>query len=494
MSAFVILIGGAGLAMYLPAAHGYVLSDVATATTFFLHGTLCLFAAGLLALATMSGKHALGPRGQLLVLIGAFAALPLPLALPVNDIMDDTGFFDAWFEMVSAFTTTGATVFEQSDSVPRPVHLWRGLVAWLGGFFVWLTAVAILAPMNLGGFEVTSFREVGEGSGRISEVADAGRRLARFARPLFPVYLLLTSALWLGLLAAGEDPFGAAMLAMATLSTSGIVPAGFGDNPSVAVEMLVFVFLVFALSRRAFSADVLRLRRAELWGDEELRLGLLLVVAVPAALFLRHFVGAIEVDDTTDPAPALAALWGGMFTVAAFLTTAGFESGFWDAAQNWSGLRTPGMILMGLAVFGGGVATTAGGVKLMRVVALYRHGLREMEKLVHPNSVGGAGADARLIRRRGAGIAWIFFMLFALSIALVMAALALSDLTFDAALVLSLAALTTTGPMATAAADPAISYAALPDGAKAVLMAAMVLGRMETLALIALLNPEFWRS
>ena len=166
-----------------------------------------------------------------------------------------------------------------------------------------------------------------------------------------------------------------------------------------------------------------------------------LVVLVPVGLFLRHWIGALEVDAANDPLTALAALWGGVFTVMSFLTTTGFESASWEVARNWSGLATPGLILMGLALVGGGVATTAGGVKLLRVYALYKHGVREMERLAIPASVGGDGPVARRMRRHGAYYAWIFFMLFAISIAAVMLALSLSGLEFEPALVLTIAQL-----------------------------------------------------
>jgi trk system potassium uptake protein TrkH len=130
----------------------------------------------------------------------------------------------------------------------------------------------------------------------------------------------------------------------------------------------------------------------------------------------------------------------------------------------------------------------------LRVYALVRHGERELERLVHPNSVGGSGQEARLIRRQGAYISWIFFMLFALSIAAVMLLLTSTGVQFETAMVLAVSSLSTTGPLASVAAEHPISYAGIPEMAKAVLAFAMVLGRMETLAIIALLNPEFWRS
>ena len=149
---------------------------------------------------------------------------------------------------------------------------------------------------------------------------------------------------------------------------------------------------------------------------------------------------------------------------------------------------------MGLALIGGGVATTAGGVKLLRVFALYQNGAREMERLVHPSSVSGAGAVGRRLQSNGAFIAWIFFMLFAVSLAGVTLLLTLAGTTFDQALVLSVASLSTTGPLVEHATDTPIRLIELSTSAKIILSGAMVIGRLETLAIIALLTPDLWRA
>jgi trk system potassium uptake protein TrkH len=186
--------------------------------------------------------------------------------------------------------------------------------------------------------------------------------------------------------------------------------------------------------------------------------------------------------------------WGTLFTVMSFMTTTGFESRYWAGSAGDGEYATTGLLLVGLALIGGGVATTAGGVKLLRVFALLSHGLRELDRLIHPSSVRGARSESRRIGRDGAFIAWIFFMLFALSITVVMLLLSLTGVQFETAMVLAVAAISTTGPLAQVAAENSISYAGIPDTGQIVLMAAMVLGRLETLALIALFNFEFWRS
>ena len=250
---------------------------------------------------------------------------------------------------------------------------------------------------------------------------------------------------------------------------------------------------MLAVSRKILAYDGKFPSVSDIASDSEFRLMLFFISVLPAFLFLRHWVGALEFNDQNDLSAAVQALWGSVFTVLSFLTTTGFESRFWDTAQNWSGLHSPGIILIGLVVMGGGVATTAGGVKLLRVYALYKHGTCELQKLTFPTSIGGAGKTARHIRREGAYIAWLFFMLFAISTAVVMLGLALTGLTFEQSLGFAVSALSTTGPLAGAVLGESGNYGLLENPARAILCAAMVLGRLETLAIIALLNPEFWR-
>ncbi|MCB2116201.1 MAG: TrkH family potassium uptake protein [Rhodobacteraceae bacterium] len=494
----VILMGIGSLAMFVPAGHAFALHDHAEARAFVYSGVGFLMITLLIAVATVANRTANPARSHLLTLFAAFTVLPLMLAVPFREAVPDTTLFNAWWEMVSSLTTTGATLFDPAR-LPPSVHLWRALVGWMGGYFVLVTAAAILAPMNLGGFEVLSGAAAGQGAVGMGEGARgvaASERLWRYSRTLLPAYSGLTLALWIGLILAGDDALLAACHAMSTLATSGISPVGGLGATSSGLwgEVVVFVFLIFALSRRLYPSGRALRNAVTLKGDPELRMALLLTTGVPALLFLRHWVGALEIDEVQDVGAALRALWGTIFTVLSFLTTTGFESAAWSEARTWSGLATPGLILAGLAVIGGGVATTAGGVKLLRVYALFRHGEREIERLVHPSSIGGAGAEARRLRRQGAQMAWIFFMLFALSIAVTMLALALTGLDFVASTTFAVAALSTTGPLAGVAAETPLVWAELGTAARAVVAAAMVLGRLETLAIIALLNPDFWRG
>ncbi len=487
------------LAMYVPAAYALVLDDYRTSRAFFYTGTMGLVVVSLLELARGSYQARHGNLGQLLALMASFAILPVFLAVPVHDALRTTSFFNAYFDMVSAITTTGANIYDNPGRLPEALHLWRAQVAWLGGLLMWIAASAILAPLSLGGFEVTARGQPGHSVNLpgMSERADPRRRLTTVTAALVPVYGGLTLALWILQVTLGESALTGLCHAMSVMATSGISPIGGTENARAgfAGEFVLFLFMFFALSRMTFSADTSTRGYARLDRDPELRIGVLLVVGVPLLLFLRHWLAAFEVAEVMQfSSETFLAAWGSVFTVMSFLTTTGFVSADWETAQNWSGLGTPGLILLGLAVMGGGVATTAGGVKLLRVYALYLNGLREIERLIHPSSVSGESDRTRRIQRGGAFIAWISFMMFALTLALIIVALTAMGTGFEDAIVLSIASLSTTGPLIEAASENTIRLSDLGAPAKSVLLAAMVLGRLEMLAIIALLTPDLWRS
>lgn len=488
----VVLLGLCGLLGLVPALYAFGVSNHELARDFLYSALILTVISVMLGIATAAYAPRDPARSHLAALVLAYAVLPFALALPLAEALPDTTLTNAWFEMISAFTTTGASVYAP-DRLADPVHLWRATVGWFGGFLTLLAAYAILAPLNLGGTEVSSGRVPGRGgigSALIARTADPALRLTRFAFMLFPVYLSLTVLLWCALLILGETGISALIHAMGTLSTSGIT----GQTPFSASaagfpgEVLVFICFVFAITRRALPGVRLAENRRPLLQDPELRLAALILLIVTLLLFLRHWTIAAQ-SDTTGPQSALASVWGFLFTAASFLTTTGYASANWQTAVGWSGIDTPGFVLLGLAIIGGGTATAAGGVKLLRVYALLRHGERELEKIIHPNSIGRGGAEARQLRRQGAQFAWVFFMLFATTIAAVSALLLVAGVGFEQTIVLAIGALTTTGQLAELGAAEPVLYGDLSDPVKVILGIAMVVGRLETLALLALILP-----
>ncbi|WP_112875217.1 TrkH family potassium uptake protein [Paracoccus endophyticus] len=524
-------------AMLVPAIHAAVTGRGDIAAIFASASAVGLVAGAILALATEAPPAAAPSRGVLMTMIGVYAGLPLMAAVPFAAVQTDTGLFHAWWEMLSCLTTTGATLYDAA-LLPPSLHLWRATMGWLGGLFILIAAIALMAPLRVGGFEIMdrstgaderfqrlkgapTGAELRPGRDYAAHLADPAMRLLRWGGAILPLYLGLTLALWLGLMLAGESGFQALVRAMGTLSTSGVAArAGpVGQTGGVAAELIVAGFMLFALSRRTWPGGGELLASARLRDDPELRMAAGLILLVTVTLFFRPFLGAFEaVDPTGEPLPAAdtltgglaraaAAAWGAAFTALSYLTTTGWTSVHWDGARAWSGLSAPGLMLAGLAIMGGGVATAAGGVKLLRVHALAMHTRRELDRTVHPASIAGGGAIQRRLRGEGAYLAFIFFMLFALSIGVTIALVSLRPVAFETATILSVAALTNTGQLAEAiplmavfdgsagiAGAPWQGWAGLSVLTKSVLAAAMVAGRIETLAILALLAPAGWRT
>ena len=493
----VILLGIGALAMLLPAAHAVAGGQFRVARAFGQSGLLLAGLTLVLALALTGFRPANVARSHLAQLAGGFLLVPLALALPLWRLVPDLSLIDGWFEMVSCLTGTGATLIDPL-AVPPTLHLWRGLVGWAGGLLALVAAVSVLAPMTLGGFEILSGSEAGRGAGgaikgranavpQIARISDPSERMRRYAGQILPAYAGLTLVLWLCLTLAGDEALVALIQAMAVLSVSGIVaqPVGAALASGWLGEVLSLGFFLFALTAAALPGAHRRLPGRGLWQDREFRLALMLTLGLVALLAARAMV-----------VPAsLQALWGGFFTAVSFLSGTGLVSAGWDAPP--AGSLLPWLALAALALIGGGVATASGGMRLVRCDAMLTHARHEAERLVHPHAVGSAGAGARDLRRQGGQVAWIFALLLILSLAVTLLGLTLIGVELEPALALSVAALSNVGPLATVAAqDPAggaMVWAALPVGGKVLMMAAMLVGRLESLTLIALLAPAVWR-
>ncbi len=473
------------LAMYVPAIYALQMRDHYIARAFFYAGSLLLIVLWMIGIAMSTRPHGQNALRQLLALGVGFFVLPFLAAVPFAETVRSGDFFDAYVEMVSALTTTGGTLYVRSD-LPQALHLWRGLMGWMGGAMMWIAALAIFAPLGLGGFELEGARQNGTETSGLGKESAPNIRIWRATRVLMPIYSGLTLVLCLGLILTGQDAFSALMASMAVLSTSGIHGAGPALD-GFAAEALCFIFFIFALSRVSYMGVGRKGFAVNLSQDRELRLAALITICVPMLLFLRHWIGAYDDQTAVTLGALMRVLWGAGFTVLSFLSTTGFESEYWGFAQIWSGMKTPSLILMGLALLGGGVGTTAGGVKLLRIFVITRSSRRELQRLAYPSSV------ARRDEALSVGyMAWVFFMLFAVSLCSAMVGFSILHIPFEAAFLLAISAITTTGPLLQSAFAQGVDLAQMSPQVKALYAVVMVLGRLESLALVALLTRDLW--
>ena len=257
------------------------------------------------------------------------------------------------------------------------------------------------------------------------------------------------------------------------------------------VSVLAFLALawsgIFVTNRRA------ALLPGSLVRDPELRMAAAVLTASLAllALFNLDLSAPGRVFDSW--AEALAAIWSGLYASASFLATAGFQSGLSEAGLVPDWFRIPSLMLNALAVCGGGVATTAGGIKLLRVLALAKQGDKELSRLVYPSVVVPAGMGGVSLRLGGQSLAWLSVTAFFASAALFLLGLTAVGLPFQTAAAVSFAGLSTTGPLAPAVLGNGFAYQDLNAAAKCLFAAAMILGRLEFLSFAALFNPALWR-
>ena len=482
------------IAMYVPMIHAGWQENWPVARAFLYHGTFFMILSLMVAIATSRSTRRRSHRFPLLEVSLGFLFLPLMLGMPLAHLSPSTRLLDAYFEMLACLTTTGATLFPDPQLLAEPLHLWRSLVAWLGGLLVLVVAFAVFAPLGIGGFEMQNVSRSVHQPGDEIAASDISERIARHLRRIAPVYLGVTILLAVALALAGERTFVALSHAMAVISTSGISPVGGFDGSASGIlgEVFVFLFLVLAVSRHSqtFDRDLGNWRSFK--RDKEVNLALACIILIPLCIFFRFLYVVAESGSRPDPESLFAVLWGSVFTVMSFMTTTGFESALWSPDINLLDAGTTGLVLMGLASMGGGVATTAGGIKLLRVYAVYKHGRRELTRLSHPNSVGGAGERARMIRRQGAYVAWVFMVLFFVALSAATLALTATGLGFEESLVLAVASLTNTAPIASMQGAGPIGYLDVTDSVMLILCLTMMIGRLEVLAVLSLFSPSYW--
>lgn len=383
---------------------------------------------------------------------------------------------DAYFESMSGFTTTGATVLTAIEAHSRSLLLWRGFTQWLGGMGIIVLAIAVLPKLSVGG------RQLMEAEAPGPSVEKLTPRIYQTARALWKLYLGLT-ALEVGvLMALGLSLYDALSHAFTTMATGGFSPratslAAF--SPAVQWAVVPFIVLAgtnFALMHRAVSG-----RWAALAHDREFRFYLALIGG--AGLLL-----ALLLDG-----PLSARLRHGLFQAASILTTTGYASVDFDS---WA--PTLKLLLLTLMFFGGCAGSTGGSIKIVRALIVFKFLLRELRRTIHPQAVLPLRLGRRVIAEGAisgiVGFAVLYVTTFALGSVLLLLDAQRAGLPLSVLEGISAAASTlgNVGP-AFGLAGPMASYAAFPASSKAVMIFLMWAGRLELFPVFVLLMRGYWK-
>ena len=443
----------------------------------FLYAFAVSAGAGLGLWLVGRGRTELRSRDGFLITVLFYLGLGFTGAVPMFLAPDLTSSFtDAAFESLSGLTTTGATVVTGLDELPRSILFYRQLLQWLGGMGIIVLAVAVLPMLGVGGMQL--YRT--ESPGPVKD-AKLTPRIAETAKALWFIYLGLTVACSIAYWVAGMDVFDAICHAFSTVAIGGFsthdASLGFFDN--AAIESVAIAFMTISGISFALHFAVLVRRRFSIYArDSELRLylGVLTIAA-----------GIVVVTLAMAPESTSAPLRDGLFHAVSIATTTGFTTT--DHAA-WPLVAT---VVMVFTAFAGGCAgSTAGGLKMYRVLLIYRQGMREIRRLIHPNGVFLIKFGDRLVPDRAVDAVWGFFAVYLIAfITMVCVLLGISDLDFLSAFSAVAANLNNLGP---GLGDVALNYQGLPAAAKWVLMLAMLLGRLEIFTLLVVLTPEYWRT
>lgn len=427
-------------------------------------------------LPVYNNKQDLRTRDGFLITALFWAVLGLAGSLPfIIDSSTQLSFVDAVFESISGLTTTGATVMVGLDELPRAILFYRQQLQWLGGIGIIVIAVAILPMLGIGGMQL--YRAETPGPVKDSKLTP---RITQTAKVLFLIYLSLTAACGVSYWLAGMTAFDAIGHAFSTVAIGGFSThdesMAFFDNPAILIIAIVFMVLSginFALHFVAWRSRGL----LHFLQDPECKFYLwcLLIGTVITVLYL-YFSHVYEFGQS---------ILFGSFELVSILTTTGF--GVADYSQ-WPTFL-PFMLFM-LAFMGGCGGSTAGGIKVMRVMLICKQGIREIYRLIHPNAIIPVKVGNKPVQDRVIEAVWGFFAVYVISFMVMFLLLLATGLDFITAFSAIGACINNLGP---GLGDVALNYGSINSTAKWILCFAMLLGRLEVFTLLVLLTPAFWR-
>ncbi len=443
--------------------------------SFALSGLLTLFVGGGLILTNRTETMSLDRRQAFVfttlswVIIAAFAALPLAFSSL------GLSYTDAFFEATSGITTTGSTVIAGLDFAPPGILLWRAILQWLGGIGIIVVAVAILPVLQVGGMQL--FRM--ESSDTSEKVLP---RTTQIAAAIAVIYLVLSVVCAAAYWTAGMTPFEAATHAMTTIATGGFSTSdaslGYFDNPTI--DWIAILFMIMGGMPFVLFLQTVRGKPLLLWRDGQVRWFLAIILCGVVALSLWQWRGGD---------PIWHAVRQSAFNVVSIITGTGYSTT--DFSQ-WGGFALAAFFMF--MFIGGCAGSTSCGIKVFRFQVLYATARVQLSRLLQPHGVFIPYYNRRPISERVASSVMGFFFLFVVSFAVLALLLGMLGLDFLTSVSGAATAIANVGPGLGDVIGPSSTFASLPDAAKWILAAGMILGRLELFTVLVLFAPAFWRG
>jgi len=477
-----------GAFMLLAALISFIYKDGVT-TQILLSGLLVVIAGGILMVTTKNHKKELNKRDGYLVVSFGWIVMALTGTLPYILTESIPSFTDAFFETMSGYTTTGASILNDIEAVPEGVLFWRSLTHWIGGMGIIVLAIAILPLLGIGGMQLFAAEAPGPNADKLHP------RITDTAKRLWLIYFGYTAAETILLQVAGMTFFDAINHSLCTLSTGGFSTknasvAYWNGQPIIQYIIIVFMFLAgtnFVLSYFAFKGKVQKAIR-----DEEFKLYLkftiLFTVIAALIIYFRADFSISSIDHPMVLGKAEASFRHALFQVISVITTTGFVTADFT-------LWTPFLVVFffGLMFLGGSAGSTSGGVKVVRHMIMIKNGFLEFKRALHPNAVLPVRYNKKSVTGDIVFNILGFFILYMLSFIVGALVFSMLHIDFESAIGLSASSLGNVGP-ALGNFGPVNNYAALPALGKWWSAFLMLIGRLELFTVLILLTPFFWRN
>ena len=403
--------------------------------------------------------------------LGVFGTLPFLLSDAVQ-----ISFIDSLFESLSGLTTTGATVLSNLDQLPRSILFYRQQLQWLGGMGIIVLAVAVLPMLGVGGMQL--YRAETPGPVKDSKLTP---RITETAKALWYIYLSLTILCTLSYWAAGMSVFDAISHSFSTIAIGGFSThdANIAHFDNTTIEWVAIVFMI--ISGANFGLHFLAWRNRSLlfyFKDAEFKMYISVLAAVSMITLVCLYVYQSH-NDWFYP------ITKSVFQVVSIATTTGFTSEDFSA---WPAFLP--LLLIMLSFMGGCAGSTGGGMKVIRVLLLFKQGARELKRLVHPSAEFAVKLGKKPVENRIIEAVWGFLSAYIAVFVVMLILLSAAGLDQVSAYSAVAATLNNLGP---GLGEVAHNYAGINWFSKCVLCLGMLLGRLEIFTLLVLLSPYFWR-
>jgi len=401
--------------------------------------------------------------------IVAFTWLLIPLFGALPYVLLGLGFLDGFFEAMSGFTTTGATILKVVEELPKSALLWRSLTQWLGGMGVILLFISILPRLGVGGSQLFDREFPGPLPERVRP------RFRTTARLLWTIYVGFTVAEIVLLRFLAKIPlFDSICISFTTMPTGGFTPTttsiGFYNNP--LAEYIIMVFMFLAGMSFIVHYQVLRGNWKAIKNEEFRLYFIILAVAIFLLILSQGFNSYRE----------------GMFQAISIMTTTGFATA--DFGSWHSGAR---IVLLALMFIGACSGSTGGAIKVVRVLTLIKHARVMMRKAIFPKAVIPVKLNQKSIPEGVIRDIISFLFLYILVAIVASVVLCFLGLNIETAISAVAATLGNVGP-GLGGVGPSFNYALLPGAAKFILIVCMWLGRLELFTVLMIFSPRFWKG